>query len=98
MGMTPVDRGYLEQTIDNQIRQIPDLVLLTRTEQFKKHYQFTNSEDMVFGMVLGAIYNNFSSYYVNVYRTMAPPETINEANNIVYKRLSEIKEAIFNCD
>ena len=96
-GLSNVDRGYLEQTIDNQISQIPDLSLLIHTDQFKQHYQFTNSEDMIFGMVLGSIYNNFSNYYINVYRIMAPPESVAEANSIIFKRLEEIKEAISKC-
>jgi hypothetical protein len=58
-----VSRGFLEQTIDEAIRDIPYSVRIYRDERRKKSYQYQLAEDFVLGLTIGRILFSFGSMF-----------------------------------
>ena len=98
MVLDAIDRGNLEMSIDSQIKGIPALVSQFRDQDVKKFFQYKNENDIVFGMVFGGIIERFGFYYNITHSNRPPsPEDASEALEIILRRASEIREAIFNC-
>src|SRR5437899_259203 len=57
-----VDRGTLEQTIDNVIGQIPTMARAARDPSFKSLLQIKEENDFVMGLAWGKIYTEFVAY------------------------------------
>jgi len=98
MVLDTIDRGNLERSIDSLIKGIPVLVSQFRNQDVKKLFQYKDENDVVFGMVFGGIIEKFGFYYKVTHNTNAPPaEDSIEIMDIITRRASEIREAIFKC-
>ena len=98
MVLDAIDRGHLERSIDSQIKGIPQLISQFRDQDVKKFFQYKDENDVVFGMVFGGIIEKFGFYYdVTHNSTTPPPEAASEVLDIIMRRSSEIREAIFKC-
>jgi len=91
------DRAYLEKTIDRTIIQVPSIVRMSRFENYQKHAQYKDADDFVLGFATGAIYGGFSEYFVARHQRMTNDDEVTEVNQVVLRRMREIKDAIFNC-
>jgi len=91
------DRGFLENLIDKQIQGVEDIVSIARNENNKKEWQIQNDGDFTLGWALGVIFNDFALYYSQFHKAYMDQEQVNQAINIISKRIREIKEAIFKC-
>ena len=91
----------LKAVIDNGYS--PDLSILsevfnTGKEEIKKALQIKEESEVVFGMVIGGILEKFAFYYTVTNNVQVLPLEISlETMQIVMRRASEIKEAIFKC-
>ena len=98
MVLDAVDRGNLERSIDSLIKEIPGLVSQFRNQDVKKYFQYKDENDVVFGMILGGIIEKFGFYYNVTHNTSASlPETSVEIMDVITRRASEIRDAIFKC-
>ena len=92
------DSGSLERSIDSLIKGIPELVSHFRNQDVKKFFQYKDENDVVLGMILGGVIEKFGFYYNVTHNTnMAPPEVASEVLDVIMRRASEIREAIFKC-
>jgi len=91
------DRGILEQTIDNVIDQIPDMIKTARDPSFKSLLQIKEGNDFVMGLAWGKIYTEFVAYLLASRGSPYDDEEGNKIAQIIMKRSAEIREAIFNC-
>ena len=90
------DRGTLEQTIDNVIGQIPVMVKATRDPSFKSLLQIKEGDDFVMGLAWGKIYTEFVAYLLASRGTSYDDEEGDKIAQIIMRRSSEIRAAIFN--
>lgn len=97
MSLDTLERGFVEQTIDQKIAQIPWMLKLVRTSEYKKSFQINNEEDYIYGMIHGQIMEKFLTYCSLAYPkiTVENIEKIREVSTIIANRSKEIKEAIF---
>ena len=91
------DGGYLENLIDMEIKGVPSTMEIARAPRYQKEWQIQSDVDLVLGCTVGAIFTGFSMYYVNLHKETLPLEDLDQAVDIVIKRVREIKEAIFKC-
>ncbi len=91
------DRGYLENLIDNEIKEVPNTMEIARAPRYQKEWQIQSDVDLVLGWTVGVIFTRFGSYYANFHNENLALEDLDQAVDIVIKRVREIKEAIFNC-
>ena len=91
------DRAYLEKTIDRTVRQVPDIVTMSRDEGYQKHSQYKEADDFVLGFATGMIYGAFIQYFVARQQRQPTDDEVTEANQVILRRMREIKDAIFNC-
>lgn len=88
----------LEILIETHVKTIPVWVSRLRDKELKKYLQFKNETDVVYGMILGAIFEKFNFWYLtNHSEQFMPEDIIFEVNRIVFKRAQDIREAIFKC-
>ena len=97
MALDDEDRVFLEKTIDTIIKQVPDLVKMARVEEYKEFVQYKDEGDLVLGLALGMIYGAFVQYFVTRQQRQANPDEVSGANQVIFRRMREIKDAIFNC-
>ena len=98
MALDANDRGNLERSIDSLIKGIPELISRFRDQDVKKFFQYKDENDVVFGMVFGAIIEKFGYYYNITHNTdTPPPDVASEILDVIMRRSSEIREAIFKC-
>ena len=91
------DRAFLEKTIDTIIKQVPGLVQMARDEGYQKHAQIKEVDDFVLGIATGVIYGAFIQYFVTRQQRQPAEDEVTEANQVILRRMREIKDAIFNC-
>ena len=91
-----LDRGALEQTIDKVISQIPTMVEATRDPFFKSLLQIKEENDFVMGLAWGKIYTEFLAYLIASRGSSFDDKEGAEIAEIVMRRSSEIRTAIFN--
>ncbi|MDE1842748.1 MAG: hypothetical protein KGH95_03765 [Thaumarchaeota archaeon] len=104
MSLSPEDRGMIEKIIDAEIEKVPNYIQFARDPNVKSGMMLTSDYDFVMGQTFSSIISTFSSYYINkIQKTMTLPDQeqlqgqIQEAVNVIIKRISEIRNAIFNC-
>ena len=88
-------RGLLEQIIETTITEIPFTVQLHRMEDVQKTWQYKNPDDFVLGYILGRIIYTFETILKMAGRKELTHEELKETMRIIYKRMPEIREAIF---
>ena len=91
------ERGLLEQIIETTISEIPYTVQLHRMEGVRKTWQYKNPDDFVLGYIHGRILYTFESVLkMTAERKRGlTDEGLKETLEIMYKRMPEIREAIF---
>ncbi len=97
MVLNAEDRGFLENIIDKQIKEVNVVIEIARSEPNKKEWQIKNDADFTLGWVLGVIFNDFAFYFSHFHKTMMDQEQVDQVIEIISKRVREIKEAIFKC-
>ena len=97
MALSNEERGYLEKRIDKSIKEIKSTIEIARTENNRKEWQIQNDGDFALGWEMGVIFDNFALYITNSRQSRPDDEDIEQAVQIVTKRVREIKEAIFKC-
>lgn len=96
--LTTEERGMLENLIETHMESIPLWISLLRNQELKKYLQFKDETDVVYGMILGAIFEKFNFWYLtNHFGQSMSNDTVFEVNRIVFKRAQDIREAIFKC-
>ncbi len=97
MTLNQADREFLEKDFAQFLEQIPSLVLLSRTENYKMSIQSNGADDFVLGFTNGMLWVGFINYFAGRYmRELAEDET-REFFEILHRRNRVIKEAIFKC-
>jgi len=91
------DRAFLEKTIDSTIRQVPGLMKLVRVEEYQRLLQYKDGGDVVLGFAIGMIYGGFVQYFITRQQRQPNPDEVSEANEVIFRRTREIKDAIFKC-
>jgi len=97
MVLDEFDRGYLENLIDREIKLVPSTMELARMPRYQKEWQIKSDADLVLGWAVGDIFTGFGMYYSNLHKETLPSEDLDQAVDIVIKRVREIREAIFKC-
>ena len=77
MDLHPTTRAFLEQIIDNEIRQIQFVVSTIRNERFWTT-TVKNEEDYVLGFVMGKIMSSSSSMIITMHNRMGTLDEINQ--------------------
>lgn len=97
MTLNTLERGFIEQTIDHNIAQIPWMLKLARTTEYKKLLQINNEDDYIYGMIHGHILEKYFTYHRMMYPKITPEniEKLQEVSKIIGNRSKEIKEALF---
>jgi len=96
MPLSIPDRGMLEQIIDIEITSIENTIKVFRNPKVKSLMQIGSEEDYVLGLAMGHIMGKFEAAHVALHApTPMSEEESEEAIKIMFKRIKEIKEAIF---
>jgi len=91
------DRAFLEKTIDSIINQVPIIMTMARTEEYKKFFQYRDEGDVVLALAMGMIYGGFVQYFITRHERNINPDETGETNGVILRRTKEIKDAIFKC-
>ena len=76
MALNQADRAFLEEDFAQFLEQIPSLVLLSRTEDYKMSIQSNGADDFVLGFTNGMLWVGFINYFVGRHmRELAEDET-----------------------
>jgi len=97
MALSDEERGFLEKLIDGSIKEIKSTIDIARNESNRKEWQIQNDGDFALGWAMGTIFDNFALYLTNSRQRNPEHEDIEQAVEIITKRVREIKEAIFKC-
>ena len=97
MALDPTIRGKLENQIDIGIQSIPQLIATSRTKSFRNHFQIREEADLVLGWITGYILRAFQDFFLIENNRKPNDDEINDAFDLIDKRLPAIKEAIFKC-
>jgi hypothetical protein len=89
MDFHPTTRAFLEQIIDNEIRQIQFVVSAIRNERFWTT-TVKNEEDYVLGFVMGKIMSSSSSMIIAMHNRMG---TLDEINQILQVTHTVVKKS-----
>jgi len=97
MALNSIDRGVLEQHIDNAINNMKIILEMIRDERIKPWLRDKDGVDMAIGFCYGEILALFLSGYLvrNAHDPTDDEKT--EIKKILDKRLGEIREAVYNC-
>jgi len=91
------DRAFLEKTIDSIINQVPTIMTMVRTEEYKKFIQYKDEWDVVLALAMGMIYGVLTQYFITRHERNTNPDETSESNQVILRRTREIKDAIFKC-
>lgn len=94
MGLTPADRGILDQLLDQSINNVKSNLKLFNNDLTKQWFQLNNVKEFVFGIEYGTITRAYSNYFGSIYSRITTPEEADEIIQVILKRLPEIKKAI----
>ena len=97
MALDNEDRAYLEKTIDRTVKQVPNIVKMSRIEVYQTYAQYKEADDFVLGFATGGIYGGFVEYFTTRQQRQPSEDEVEEANKVILRRMREIKDAIFNC-
>jgi hypothetical protein len=96
MDLHPTIRAFLEQIIDNEIRQIQFVVSTIRNERFWTT-TVKNEEDYVLGLVMGKIMSSSSSMFIAMHNRMATLDEMNQILQVIHTSGKKIRSAYTNC-
>ena len=89
-------RGVLEQYIDSIVIAIPNIIRVFFDPSKKARLQIQNENDFVLGVALGNIQNAFLTTFVSTQARYQTQEELTEISNVIFKRIPEIRDAIFS--
>ena len=89
-------RGVLEQYIDSIVIAIPNIIRVFFDPSKKARLQIQNENDFVLGVALGNIQNAFLTTFVSTQARYPTQEELTEISNVIFKRIPEIRDAIFS--
>jgi hypothetical protein len=89
-------RGRLEQIIDNFIQGTPNIVKSLFDPQERARWQIQNQNDFSMGLALGIIFGGFWCDYITTYHKNPTQEEQKEVKSIIFRRMSEVRNAIFD--
>jgi len=97
MKLQSATSAFLEQIIDNELRQIQFVVNAIRNDERFKTTSIINEEDYVLGFVMGKIMSCSSSMFIAMNYPMATLDKMNQILQGIHNRGHEIKHAFANC-
>lgn len=84
----------INQTLDGSLATIP--AHLQEIEQNKHIVQTENPKEFVFGLIVGAALTTGITGIVQIKKSMPTPEDQIKIRDMVYKKIPQIRERIFN--
>ena len=78
MDLHPTTRAFLEQIIDNEIRQIQFVVSAIRNDERFRTTTLKNEENYVLGFGMGKIMSSSSSMIITMHNRMGTLDEINQ--------------------
>jgi hypothetical protein len=97
MDLHPTTRAFLEQIIDNEIRQIQFVVSAIRNDERFWTTTVKNEEDYVLGFVMGKIMSSSLSMIIAMHNRMGTLDEINQILQVIHTSGDEITSAYTNC-
>jgi len=97
MALSNEERGFLEKLIDEEIKGMKGTIDIARDEKNKKEWQIQDDRDFALGWALSTIFNNFARYISDIHQKRIDQVDIEQAIEIITKRVRDIKESIFKC-
>ena len=97
MDLHPTTRAFLEQIIDNVLRQIQFVVSAIRNYERFWAMAVKNEEDYVLGFVMGKIMSSSSSMFIAMHNRMATIDEMKQILQVIHTRGEEIRNAYTNC-
>ena len=95
MPLSVEDRGVLERQVDNFLSLIPQYVEMFSDKQSQLHIKEPN--DAVLGFVLGSINTSFAPTLTHLaFTNRLTPDIMTEVSEIVFRRIAEIRDRIFD--
>lgn len=94
MGLDPSVRGFLEHSIDNTIKAVPNSVRVLLNPSLMTDLQIQNEKDFILGAALGIVLQTGLLSFLATYVRIPDQEEFSEIKNIVYRRTPEIRKAV----
>ena len=87
--------GHLENCIDSALSSIAPLMIIYRNPEFKRQYQINNPEDYALGQMIGFVMGSMTQYFLTVEKKFPTTDQQEEIFDILHKRATEFRGAIF---
>ena len=84
MDLHPTTRAFLEQIIDNEIRQIQFVVSAIRNDERFWTTTVKNEEDYALGFMMGKIMSSSSSMFIAMHNRMGTLGEINQILEVIH--------------
>jgi hypothetical protein len=97
MDLHPTTRAFLEQIIDNEIRQIQFVVSAIRNDERFRTTTLKNEENYVLGFGMGKIMSSSSSMFIAMHNRMATLDEMNQKLHVRHMSGEEIRSVYTNC-
>ena len=97
MDLYPTTRAFLEQIVDNEIRQIQFVISAIRNDEKFWTTAVKNEEDYVLGFVKVKIMSSSSSMFIAMHNRMATLDEMKQIFQVIHTRGEEIRNAYNNC-
>ena len=94
MGLDPTVKDFLEHSIDNTIKAVPNSVRVLLNPSLKADLQIQNEKDFVLGAALGIVLQTGLLSFLATYMRVPNQEEFSEIKNIVYRSTPEIRKAV----
>jgi hypothetical protein len=95
MSLSTSLRGALEEIIDDNVRNLPGLIEMWRNPAARQEYHISNVEDFIYGYTIATIHSQFIAIVQAVERRFPNENEISDSKEIVFRRLDEVRQAIF---
>jgi hypothetical protein len=95
MALNMTQRGFLEQTLDHAIANIPTYVNQCRTDEAKKAFQYRNPEDFALGLTIGNITTGFDTVFRFAKGRGVNANEMAEIIEVIRGRMPQIRSALF---
>jgi hypothetical protein len=96
MVLSATVRGYLDQSIDSAIKSVPDAAKALFDPKVKAEAHIENENDFVLGAAIGMVIQTGMFAVFAIDRRLPTQEEISEIQNIVYRHVPELRNAMFN--
>ena len=96
MPLSVQHRGALERVIDVAIDRIPNQIQVWRSMRAIGEYHLKDPDEFVYGFTLGGIMDSVLTIFLLTERRIPTSEELDDAKAVVFRRIPEIRNAIFN--